>query len=99
MNIDYKKAILESQQRLVHLAEIEAQLKDLPGHLRALVPHLDAIEQVGNRIHAADATTGQYIPEGIGLDLSYIRRDIAALRATLVRNGNPLIAAIEPADE
>lgn len=95
MNIDFKKAVLESQQRLVHLAEIEAQLKDLPGHLRALVPHLDAIEQVGNRIHAVDAATRQYIPEGISLELSYIRRNIADLRATLVRNGNPLIELIE----
>lgn len=105
MNIDYKRAVLESQQRLVHLAEIEAQLNDLPGHLRALVPHLNAIEQVGNRIHAVDSATRQYIPKGISLELSYIRRDITTLLATLVRNGNSLIELIEsteptePADE
>ena len=95
MNIDYKKAVLESQRRLVHLAEIEAQLNDLPGHLRALVPHLEAIEQVGNRINAVGAATRRYIPEGISLELSYIRRDVTDLRATLARNGNSLIELIE----
>lgn len=108
MNIDYKKVALEFRQRLVHLTEIEVQLNDLPGHLRALMPHLDAIAQVGDRIHSMDAATRQYIPGEISLELSFICRDIANLRATLVRDGTPLIELIEstepteptePADE
>lgn len=96
MNIDYKKAILESQQRLAQLAEIDGRLDKLPEHLRALLPHLDAVEKVGTEIHALNDITRQYIPNEIVMSLAYIRRDIETLRATLIRNGNPLIAAIEP---
>lgn len=38
MNIDYKELALASNRRIEQLVKLEAQLNELPQHLRALVP-------------------------------------------------------------
>lgn len=99
MNIDYKRLILASQQRLARLAEIEEKINTLPHHLRALVPHLDMLVGVAKEVDALDQESKQLLPPDVLRGLLYMRGDAQNLRSKLATNGNPLIAAVEPAPE
>ena len=99
MNIDYKEIALASNRRIEQLAEIEARLRELPQHLRDLLPGLDALVELGNDVQRLDAEARKYLPDAVTGRLSYLRLNANNLRNVLTEHGNPLIAAIEPADE
>jgi hypothetical protein len=97
MNIDYKEIALASNRRIEQLAEIEARLRELPQHLRALVPLLDTLVELGNDVQRLDAETRKHLPDAVTGRLSYLRLHAHNLHNNLTEYGNPLIALIEPA--
>lgn len=99
MKIDYKQLILASQQRLARLTEIEEKINALPHHLRALVPHLDALIEVAKEAETLDQESKKLLPPDVLDGLIYMRGDAQNLRSKLAVHGNPLIAAVEPAPE
>lgn len=99
MNIDYKEIALASNRRIEQLAEIETRLRELPQHLRALVPLLDTLVELGNDVQQLDAETRRHLPDVVVDRLSCLRIYAQNLRSNLAESGNPLIATIEPADE
>lgn len=99
MNIDYKELALASNRRIEKLAEIEARLHELPQHLRALVPLLDTLVELGNDVQQLDTEAKKMIPYDIKNSLPYLHSYVTNLRNVLTDHGNRLIAAIEPADE
>ena len=99
MNIDYKELALASNRRIEQLVKLEARFKELPQHLRALVPLLDTLVELGNDVQQLDAEARKMIPNDVGNRLSYLRMNATSLRRVLTEHGNLLIAAIEPADE
>ena len=99
MNIDYKEIALASNRRIEQLAEIEARLRELPQHLRALVPLLDTLVELGNEMQRLDAEARKHLPDAVTGHLSYLRMNANNLHNSLTKYGNSLIALIEPADE
>lgn len=97
MNIDYKEIALASNRRIEQLAEIEARLRELPQHLRALVPLLDTLVELGNDVQQLDAETRKHVPDAVTGRLSHLRLHANTLRGSLATHGNLLIAFIEPA--
>lgn len=97
MNIDYKELALASNRRIEQLVELEARLKELPQHLRALASLLDTLIALGNDVQQLDTEAKRMIPDGIKNNLPYLRVSANNLRNALTENGNQLIAAIEPA--
>lgn len=96
MNIDYKEIALASNRRIEQLAEIEARLREVPQHLRDLLPGLDALVELGNDMQRLDAETRKHIPDTVTVHLSHLRLYAHNLRSSLTEHGNPLIAFIEP---
>lgn len=96
MNIDYKEIALASNRRINQLTEIEARLRKLPQHLRALVPLLDTLVELGNDVQQLDAETRKFIPDTVTVHLHYLRLHADNLRSNLTKHGNPLITLIEP---
>lgn len=96
MNIDYKEIALASNRRIEKLAEIEARLRELPQHLRDLLPGLDALVELSNDVQQLDAETRKHLPDTVTGHLSYLRMHAHNLRGSLAEHGNPLIAFIEP---
>lgn len=99
MNIDYKEIALASNRRIEQLAKIEARLRELPQHLRDLLPGLDALVELSNDVQRLDAETRRHLPDAVTGRLSRLHIYAQNLRNNLTEHGNPLIAAIEPADE
>lgn len=99
MNIDYKELALASNRRIEQLVKLEARLKELPQHLRALVPLLDTLVELGDDVQQLDTEAKKMIPDDIKHNLPYLRSNADNLLNTLAERSNPLIAAIEPADE
>ena len=99
MNIDYKEITLASSRRIERLAEIEARLRELPQHLRALLPLLDTLVELSNDVQQLDAEVRKYLPDVVTDYLPYLQLRSHNLRNALTEHGNPVIAAIEPADE
>ena len=99
MNIDYKEIALASNRRIEKLTEIETQLRALPHHLRSFVPGLDAFIELSNNVRGLDQETQKYLPADILRHLGYLHAPAVSMCNMLAQHGNPLIAAIEPADE
>ena len=99
MNINYKEIALASNRRIEQLAEIEARLRDLPRHLRALAPLLDTLVELSNDVQQLDAEARKHLPDAVTGHLSYLQLQAHNLRSSLTKYGNSLIALIEPADE
>lgn len=97
MNIDYKQLILASQQRLARLTEVEEKINALPHHLRALVPHLDALIELAGEVFNLDQDSKKLLPAAVVNGLSYMRLPAVHMRNALTEHGNPLIVAVEPA--
>jgi hypothetical protein len=97
MNIDYKEIALASNRRIEQLAKIEARLRELPQHLRDLLPGLDALVELSNDVQRLDVETRRHLPDAVTYHLSYLRTYAQNLHGSLATHGNPLIAAIEPA--
>lgn len=99
MNIDYKELALASNRRIEQLVKLEARLNELPQHLRALVPLLDTLVELGDDVQQLDTEAKKMIPYDIKYSLPYLHSYTTNLRNALTDHGNRLIAAIEPADE
>ena len=97
MNIDYKEIALASNRRIEQLAKIEARLRELPQHLRDLLPGLDTLVELSNDVQRLDVETRRHLPDVVVDRLSCLRTYAQNLRSNLAESGNPLIAAIEPA--
>ena len=96
MNIDYKEIALASNRRIEQLAEIEARLRDLPRHLRALAPLLDTLVELGTDVQQLDTETRKHVPDIVTGRLYHLRLSANNLRNALAEHGNPLVTFIEP---